>query len=140
MLDTPFGTVCIFINDIKTAYTFKPLPIMNHHFPDVDGRFKIIVNGHTEISTIRCIIPTYTKTANPETGENLEAVSFYQNGSKLTLGIQADFEKQSGKLLSNGLEITTNEPVNFIVCWINDVTKENDHQTWFGADISYNVE
>ena len=71
MLDTPFGTVCIFINDIKTAYTFKPLPIMNHHFPDVDGRFKIIVNGHTEISTIRCNIPTYTKTANPETGENL---------------------------------------------------------------------
>ena len=72
--------------------------------------------------------------------KNLEAVSFYQNGSKLTLGIQADFEKQSGKLLSNGLEITTNESLNFIVCWINDVTEENDHQTWFGADISYNIE
>ena len=140
MLDTPFGTVRVFINDIETAYTFKPLPIMNHHFPDIDGRYKIIVNGYTEISTIRCIIPTYTKMAHPETGESLEAVSFYQNGLKLTLGIQADFEKQSGKLLSNGLEITTNEPVNFIVCWINDVTKENDHQTWFGADISYNIE
>ena len=140
MLDTLFGTVRVFINNIETAYTYKPLPITNDSYSDVNGRYRIIVNGHTEKSTIRCIIPTYTKTSYPETGENLEAVAFYQNGSKLTLGIQADFEKQSGKLLSNGLEITTNEPVKFIVCWINDVTKENDHQTWFGADISFNME
>ena len=140
MLDTPLGTVRVFINNIEMNYTFEPLPITNNRYSDINGRYKIIVNDHTETSTIRCIIPTYTKTAHPETGENLEAVSFYQNGSKLTLGIQADFEKQSGKLLSNGLEITTNEPVKFVVCWINDVTKENDHQTWFGADISFNTE
>ena len=117
MLDTPFGPVRVFIN------SFKPLPIMNHHFPNVDGRYQLIVEGLKKTSTVRCTIPTYTNTAHPETGENLEAVSFYQNGSKLTLGIQADFEKQRGKLLSNGLEIITNEPVKFSICWINDVTK-----------------
>ena len=139
MLETPLGNVRVYMNDIDTTYTFKPLPIANHRFPDVDGRYQIIIDSDIETCTIRCIIPTYTKTAHPETGENLEAVSFYQNGSKLTLGIQADFEKLSGKLLSNGLEIKTNEPVKFVVCWINDVTKENDHQTWFGADISFNM-
>lgn len=138
MLDTPFGTVRVFINDIETAYTFKPLPITNHRFPDVDGRYQIIVNGQTEISTIRCIIPTYTETAHPQTGENLETVAFYQNGAKLTLGTVADFEEQKGNLLSNGLEITTNEPVKFSVCWINNVTEENDHQTWFGVDLNLN--
>ena len=138
MLDTPIGIVHVFINDIETAYSFMPLPIMKHRYPDVNGRYKIIVNGYTETSTIRCIIPTYTETAYPESGENLEAVAFYQNGSKLTLGIQADFEKQCGKLLSNGLEITTNEPVKFSICWINNVTEENDHQTWFGVDLNIN--
>ena len=87
MLDTSFGTVRVFINNIETTYTIEPLPITNHRFPDVNGRYKIIVNSHTETCTIRCIIPNFTETAHPETGENYEAVAFYQNGSKLTFGI-----------------------------------------------------
>lgn len=134
MLKTPFGNVHVYINDIETTYTVESLPITNPSFPDLDGRYQINIGSHKEFSTIRCIIPTCTDNASPETGERFEAVAFYQNGAKLTLGTVADFEEQSGKLLSNGVEITTKEPAIFRVCWINNVTEENDHQTWFEAD------
>lgn len=138
MLITPFGTIRVFVNNTETSYTYEPLPT-NHRFPDVDGRYQINIGSHTESCTIRCIIPTFTDKASPETGERFEAVAFYQNGVKLTLGTVANFEEQSGNLLSNGIEVTTNKPVTeFGICWMNNATEENDHQTWFGADLYMN--
>ena len=134
MLTTPFGTVHVFINETETSYTYEPLPT-NYRCPDVDSRYQINIGSHMEPCTIRCSIPTFTDNAYSETGEHFEAVAFYQNGAKLTLGTVAGFEEQRGNLLSNGIEITTNEPVAFGICWVNNVTEENDHQTWYGADL-----
>ena len=86
--------------------------------------------------------------ACPESGELLEAVSFYKNGGKITLGCYASFGDSAdygldydGSICSDGIEIevtseTKTREFKFGVCWINNCTEETDVQTWYGADPS----
>lgn len=104
---------------------------------DVSSRFSITVNAFKETATIWCVIGNKSINGQPETGENFEAISFYKDDIKLTIGITADFSEQKGQLLENGIEITTAMPVQFGICWIQSVTDTNDVQAFFGADLFY---
>lgn len=83
-----------------------------------------------------------------ETGERLEALSFYKDEGKITLGVKASFGDYQdygydydGALCSDGIEIyvfpyTRPKMYEFGVCWILKCTAETDVQTWYGADLS----
>lgn len=83
-----------------------------------------------------------------ESGERLEAISFYVKDIKLTIGAEGEFYGHiyqsygydyNGDYLSNGIEYKTykrtkDKMFKFGVCWIQPYTEENDVQTWYGAD------
>lgn len=137
MLLTPLGPIVIFSNELEIAYSFQTLPNVTSHFPDVSSRFSIKINAFKETVTIRCVLENKSIIGHPETGENFEAISFYKEDFKLTIGVTADFLKQEGRLLENGIEIITTSPIEIGVCWIQPVTDANDVQTFFGADLFY---
>ncbi|WP_274309007.1 hypothetical protein [Solibacillus daqui] len=136
MLNTPLGPIMILNGQQKIPYTFIPLP-KTAHCPNVNGRFSITVPIVESPATIQCIIENELLNSYPETGENLEALSFYKDDVKLTIGITADFTTTDGQLLKNGLEVKTAFPIEFGVCWIQPVTESNDVETFFGADLFY---
>lgn len=70
-----------------------------------------------------------------QAGENLEAISFYYDDVKLSIGVTADFMQQERQIVTNGIELTTTSPITFIVSWIQPVTENNDVQTFFSVDL-----
>lgn len=134
MLMTPIGPIIILINDIEISYSFQPLSNLSPYFPDVSGRFSILVSSK-EQATVRCVLQNNTIVGQSETGENLEAISFYYDDVKLSIGVTADFMQQEGQIVTNGIELTTTSPITFVVSWIQPVTEDNDLQTFFSVDL-----
>ena len=147
MLLTPLGAIKLFVNDEEVGFTAKKLDV-GMHCQDVNGRYLIQYDYKSEIKknqVIKCCIPSIDVKGDSESGERLEAISFYQNDIKLTIGVDgefSDFPKDidySGDYLNNGIHYetyntTANRKFYFGVCWIQPLTEENDVQTWFGAD------
>lgn len=78
-----------------------------------------------------------------ESGERLEALSFYINGGKITIGCEYDdFEgilDYGLSYISNGFEITIpakakKQTLHFGAAWLSKCTEDNDVQTWFAGD------
>ena len=75
-----------------------------------------------------------------------ETISFYNEHGKITLGCYASFGDYlnynldfDGSLCHDGIEVdifssTKTQVYKFGVCWLDVCTKENEAQTWFGAD------
>ena len=114
---------------------------------DVNGRYVIQYEykGDQRYQEITCCIPSLDVKGFIESGERLEAISFYKNDVKLTIGAEGEFSDFpecidfSGNYLRNGIQYVTHpttadKKFKFGVCWIQPVTEENDTQTWFGAD------
>ena len=144
MLVTPYGKIKLLFDGREVDYSCNPA--VSSRCPEVDGCYRILFeyvpdgNAH-ELS---CLLDMEHEKADPETGENLEAVSFYIGEGKLTLGTEGDFCQDSpydfsGDLLKKGIEIHILEATQrrmfvFGVCWMESCSEENDTQTWFGAD------
>lgn len=147
MLLTTLGAIKLFVNDEELGFTAKKLDV-GMHCQDVNGRYLIQYDYTSEIKknqVIKCCIPSIDVKGDSESGERLEAISFYQNDIKLTIGVDgefSDFPKDidySGDYLNNGIQYetyntTANRKFYFGVFWIQPLTEENDVQTWFGAD------
>lgn len=146
MLLTPLGAIKLFVNEEEMGFTAKKLNL-DRRCPDVNGRYLIQYDYKSEIKNqvIKCCIPSIDVKGDIESGEKLEAISFYQNDIKLTIGVEGEFTEfprdidYSGDYLSNGIQYetyytTANRKFYFGVCWIHPLTEENDVQTWFGAD------
>ncbi|WP_218244096.1 hypothetical protein, partial [Pseudomonas sp. 2995-3] len=70
---------------------------------------------------------------------------FYKNNVKLTIGAEGSFGMSTedgydydGTYLEDGITYQTfsstkNKVFQFVVCWMNPCTDDNDAQTWFGA-------
>lgn len=145
MLETIFGKIVIAFDG--KAVPFSVFPIENKRlFPDVDGAFllKYDYANDSKAHTLRCFLDSWGVTGRRESGEALEAISFYSQGAKLTIGCQGDFGWQekydySGSYLCNGLEIeiaphTQSKAFLFAVAWLQHCTAENETQTWLAAD------
>lgn len=147
MLLTPLGPIKIFVNDKEIEFTAIKLDTLEVHCPDVNGRYLIEYEykNQFENQEIKCCIPSLNVKGEVESGENLEAISFYKNDIKLTIGLEGEFTNYpkyldySGDYLSNGIQYVTfkttvDRKLKFGVCWIQPCTEDNDIQTWFGAD------
>jgi hypothetical protein len=147
VLMTPLGAVKIFVNDYEVEFTAIKMDNLDPHCPDVNGRFLIQYEYKNEVKNqkIKCCIPSLNVTGEIESGERLEAISFYEENIKLTIGAEGEFNDfakyldYSGNYLRNGIQYitfpsTTDKKFKFGVCWIQPFTAENDVQTWFGAD------
>ena len=123
--------------------------------PDVYGRFCIKVEfvPDGERHAISCIIKSHIPSDKDgvESGERLELKSFYKGHSKLSIGMEGetgyfadgtrafDTYDYDTEYLEDGVRYVINEDTKtdryvFGVAWIENVTDDNDVQTWFGAD------
>lgn len=153
MLETPLGIVEIKIDNHTVEYDYFPVSV-DHTCSDLKGRYAIVVYflpdkaEHTISCRIKNHIPSSLDGAEP--GENLELFSLYERDIKVSIGIegesgydikgvrQSDYDYDT-EYLTNGVQyrllpLTKTSKYIFGVAWIDKLTKENDVQTWYGAD------
>jgi hypothetical protein len=152
-LQSPIGKIKIKVNNVETKYFLKEYPKLemykvegyeNHIYFKVDARYAMIVktiNGKIgNINSFECFIEDIENNyVNPETGENLELISFELDKIKLSIGAEY-FEEAEYIYNNDGIKIEfKNEYIQkyftFMVAWhsIFDYEKENIY-TWFAAD------
>lgn len=155
-LKTPLGDIKIYIDGNLIDYKYYKIENEKNCL-ELSGRY--IINVYFEPDgnehRISCCIGNYKKTSRDEieTGENLELKSFYKDNIKLSIGMEGDtsyskdlerevnyYEYDNG-YLDNGVEYrllkhTTKKFKNytFAIAWIENYNKENEVQTWLGAD------
>ncbi len=147
MLLMPFGNIKLYVNNEEKEFTAIKLDNLYFLGSYIKGRFLIQYEYKNEYKNqeIKCCIPSIDVEGEVESGERLEAISFYKNDIKLTIGADCEFTDFpdyidfSGDYLSNGIQYVTfqktaDRKFSFGVCWIQPYTEENDTQTWFGAD------
>ena len=106
-----------------------------------------------KIHTISCKIKGHVSSEKDgiELGERLELKSFYKDNTKLSIGMEgesgyyadgmciSDIYDYDNEYMEDGVlymvmkETKTTKYV-FGIAWIENVTTENDVQTWYGAD------
>lgn len=147
-IETPFGSVTMYLDDKPIWFHYRSIDPVDGLFPDVEETYRINVNlepdgqeHYLKLQINDCNVEGY-----PESGERLEAISFYQHGGKVTLGSYASFGDYEdyeldfdGCLCPDGIELqifpaTETNKFKFAVCWLNECNEDNDIQTWFGAD------
>ena len=154
-MTTPLGDIEICIEGKTIKYTAQNMGVMDRFCPDVDGRFCIKVEfvPDGERHAISCIIKSHIPSDKDgvESGERLELKSFYKGHSKLSIGMEGetgyfadgtrafDTYDYDTEYLEDGVWYVINEDTKtdryvFGVAWVENVTDDNDVQTWFGAD------
>ncbi len=154
MLVTPLGKIIIKIDDKQINYIAEKI-LLDSNCKDLDGRFRINVmyEPNNEEHIISCYIDNYSssKFDDIESGDRLSLKSFYNEGCKLSIGMEgdsgyfADGTRDSNgydydcEYLENGVRyVLLNETLTdrfvFGLAWINGVNSKNNIQTWFGAD------
>lgn len=147
MIITPLGPIKLYVNEKEIEYKAVPY-ILDHGCRDLNGRYLIHYEYKTEYQNqrIKCCLPSIIKEGDIESGERVEAISFYDQFTKVTIGIEASFDMEedygydySGSYFSNGLEYVTysnteSQTLLFAVSWIRPYTEENEYQTTNGAD------
>lgn len=154
-MTTLLGDIEICIDGKSIKYTAQNMGVMDRLCPDVDGRFCIKVEfvPDGERHAISCIIKSHIPSDKDgvESGERLELKSFYKGHSKLSIGMEGetgyfadgtrafDTYDYDTEYLEDGVRYVINEDTKtdryvFGVAWIENVTDDNDVQTWFGAD------
>ena len=152
---TPLGDIEICIDGKTIKYTAQNMGVMDRLCLDVDGRFCIKVEfvPDGERHAISCIIKSHIPSDKDgvKSGERLELKSFYKGHSKLSIGMEGetgyfadgtrafDTYDYDTEYLEDGVRYVINEDTKtdryvFGVAWIENVTDDNDVQTWFGAD------
>ena len=149
-LSTPFGSVELLLDNKPVSFRHISIEPNKRLFPDVEAAHRLncdfVADGNAH--TLSFKIKDCDLKGEPETGELLEAISFYKGNEKITLGCTAsfgDYEDYSldydGSICGDGMELyiaatTKSQTFKFGVCWLKECTDENDAQTWYGADPS----
>jgi len=155
---TPIGKITVLFDGAPIPYSAIEVP-KDRTCPDVIGRFRIDFPYESDCAehSLFCIVnlasPTQTK-IGAESGERLEALAFYLDGVKLTLGAEGEEPLYDGErpispygydydisYLSNGLTYnifpkTKSQTFTFGVSWMIPRIEGDDCQTWYGADPS----
>lgn len=150
MLSTPFGTIRIYFDskitqDVKIRKSKKG---QEQLYPDIECAYLLSFEytADRKKHSFICSIDDTSAAGGIESGEHLEAISFYMGSGKLTIGCESDFGMPEegrfdfdGAYLKNGFKIeiapeTKSRIFTFAVSWLLNVTNENDVQTWFASD------
>ena len=155
MLTTPLGDIEIYIDNEKVEYAVKNIGASERLCPDVRGRFYIEISYEPDGKqhTISCKIKKYHASSRDEIepGECLELKSFYRENTKLSIGMEGeagyysdgtratntydyDNDYMEDGVLYQIMRDTKTTKFVFGIAWIDNVTAENDVQTWYGAD------
>ena len=145
---TPFGKIRVLLDDKPIWFMYRSIDSVDGLFPDAEATYRVVVevelDGNEHL--IKMQLCDCNVSGDPETGERLEAISFYSGKGKITLGCYASFGDYEdydfdydGCLCSDGIEIfispsTKTQKYLFGICWLNECTEETDVQTWYGAD------
>ena len=151
MLTTPLGDIEIYIDNEK--YAVKNIGASERLCPDVRGRFCIEISYEPDGKqhTISCKIKKYHASSRDEIepGECLELKSFYRENTKLSIGMEGGYYSDGTRatntydydndymedgVLYQIMRDTKTTKFVFGIAWIDNVTAENDVQTWYGAD------
>lgn len=151
MLKTPFGNIEVLF-DSKPANLLiqKSQTLKDKLYPNIECAYLVSYEYISDYSEhlITCILERDNLNGEIESGEHLDAISFYIDSGKLTLGCKSDFGMPQegnfdydGRYLKNGLEIyitsnTKSQLFTFGVSWLKNVTADNEIQTWFASDPS----
>lgn len=135
MLRTPLGNIVINVNGQRVHYETHKLMNNRQTCPDVNGRFIVQIDLDVPCAEVNCILDGDFDYSDIESGEHLEALSFYTNDTKLTIGVEADFTVQQGGYLANGIMLQAAGTISFGVCWLTPYSEVNEVQTWYGADL-----
>ena len=146
MLTTPLGDIEIYIDNEKVEYAVKNIGASERLCPDVRGRFCIEISYEPDGKqhTISCKIKKYH-------ASSLELKSFYRENTKLSIGMEGeagyysdgtrasdtydyDNDYMEDGVLYQIMRDTKTTKFVFGIAWIDNVTAENDVQTWYGAD------
>lgn len=154
MLVTPLGEIMIQIDSRLVPYETVQIEL-TQFCKDLDGRYRISIPFFPDGKKheISCFINghLFSDMDYIETGERLELKSFYEKTCKISIGMEGDSGYFSdGSRASTEYDYDNEYTVNgvkyiiladtsateyvFGVAWINNVTDDNDVQTWFGAD------
>lgn len=149
MLDTPFGTVEMFMDGRQVQPDIIRVP-GEPHWPDVDGAFHLRYAYHADGASheLTCLFSGNFQEGDVESGERLEMRSLHCGEGKLSIGVEGEFGLEgfceygfdfNGEYLPNGLKIkimpdTKSREFVFGVAWLKRCTEDNDVQTWYMAD------
>jgi len=147
-MHTELGEIKILINEKEMCYDCVELINHNKYFW-VKKRYKLICNVPETLKDfirIKCMIVLKKNIKIkpcPETGEDLAAISFYWQNSKLSIGTIGDIKGVQYSYLENAIEIKmckNPSQVIFYVAWTDMVNKEKeDIYTWFAVDPAYDI-
>lgn len=145
MLNTPFGKIKVTLDGAAVPCVVRPVENARL-FPDVSGAYLLEFAFEQDgmPHELCCYLDAPAPEAEPESGEDLEALSFRVGTGKLTLGCvswtgpleEADY---GGAYLPSGFRLllrpdTKSGTFRFGAAWVEHCTAENDVQTWFAAD------
>ncbi len=154
LVDTPLGEVALYFDDRRVDFAITAVPKNQQLYPDILQAYYMsydYVADH-KAHTLKCMIANADIQGYSDSGENLEATSFYTDTVKLTIGIEGDFAYYDaqmkpvitnydyyGNTLTNGIEVnltefTQDRCFTFGIAWIIDYTDQNEYQTWYAAD------
>ncbi len=147
-LKTPFGTIKTIFDGNPIHFHCINIPPDARCFPDVDKAYRIFVDIEPDGKEhkLEFLLTGCEAKAESDTGERMEAVSFYSGEGKITLSCYASFVQYpdwgfdfDGDLREDGIELyispkTKTKRFLFASSWMEHCTKENETQTWLGAD------
>lgn len=150
MLNTPFGKIRLLVDEKPMPYKIEQLNLVSNLFPDIQARFKISFDYDQKKSakSIKCVIENISASTSIESGESLEAIAFYNDSTKLTLGFNCSFGDAKdygfdfdGQYIKDGIECllsenTASQSFVFAISWVAPLTENNDVQTWYASDPS----
>lgn len=142
---TPFGEIKLTLDGNAQMLRYISMPKNGTLYPDVDGVFRVYFSYEPDgrPHELKIALTGFEESGDIESGERYEALSFYGQGGKLTVGCEADFGENEydydGTYENDGIVLFLSEKTKrqvfcFGVCWLNICTGKNDVQTWFGAD------
>ena len=155
MLTTPLGDIEIYIDNEKVEYAVKNIGETERLCRNVRRRICIEISYEPDGKqhTISCKIKKYHASSRDEIepGECLELKSFYRENTKLSIGMEGeagyysdgtratntydyDNDYMEDGVLYQIMRDTKTTKFVFGIAWIDNVTAENDVQTWYGAD------
>ena len=144
-LSTPFGDIKLTLDGQEQSFKYAAIKPNQRLYPDLDGLYRLYYCFEPDGGSheLKLALTGCDEDGDIESGERLEAISFYSKGGKLTIGCEAEFgwDKYDfdGTYDEDGVVLffrktTRQQTLCFGIAWLNTCTDKNDVQTWFGAD------
>lgn len=140
MIELELGRIAVFINGREIKYLHTTLPKCGKSF-HVDGRQQIKLSDLSYGDVICELIPNpeVKIESGAEPGEGLEMISFWNESTKLSIGVEGDIEGIEYSYFCNGLRMKIEKKYRkrdlyINIAWKNASESEYDTSCWYAGD------